>query len=126
MFVPGLAIFTLASLAAALAPDTGALIAARAIQGIGAADRHAADADAARRDLRAERRGLALGVWSGISGTAVALGPLVGGGVIALLDWHWIFGINVPIGALLVPGRRAAARREPRPQRARSTCPGWR
>jgi EmrB/QacA subfamily drug resistance transporter len=54
------------------------------------------------------QRGVALGVWSGISGIAVALGPLVGGAVVQLSSWHWIFWINVPIGAVLVP--LAAAR----------------
>ena len=50
-----------------------------------------------------ERRGIAIGVWSGISGIAVALGPLVGGAVVQSLSWHWIFWINVPIGIVLAP-----------------------
>ena len=50
-----------------------------------------------------ERRGVAIGIWSGISGIAVALGPLVGGAVVQLSSWHWIFWINVPIGLVLVP-----------------------
>ena len=80
-------------------------------------DRHAAHADAARRGLPARARGIALGVWSGISGVAVALGPLVGGAVDQSSPWHWIFWINVPIGLAARPARRAPARREPRPQR---------
>jgi EmrB/QacA subfamily drug resistance transporter len=51
----------------------------------------------------AERRGLALGIWGGISGLAVAMGPLVGGAIITGISWHWIFWLNVPIGVLLVP-----------------------
>ncbi len=103
VFLAGLVIFTAASALAGLAPDTGTLIAARAIQGIGAAVVTPLTLTLLAETFAAERRGLALGVWSGISGTAVALGPLVGGAVIAALDWHWIFGINVPIGLVLIP-----------------------
>ena len=103
VFLAGLATFTAASAAAGLAPDTGMLIAARAIQGVGAAVVTPLTLTLLAETFAPERRGLALGVWSGISGTAVALGPLVGGAVIAALDWHWIFGINVPIGLVLIP-----------------------
>ena len=103
MFVLGLSIFTTASAIAGLAPNTGILIAARAVQGIGAAIVTPLTLTLLAETFPPERRGLALGIWSGISGTAVALGPLVGGAVIAGLNWHWIFGINVPIGAALVP-----------------------
>ena len=103
VFLAGLVIFTAASALAGLAPDTGTLIAARAIQGIGAAVVTPLTLTLLAETFAPERRGLALGVWSGISGTAVALGPLVGGAVIAALDWHWIFGINVPIGLVLIP-----------------------
>src|SRR6202043_3820057 len=60
-------------------------------------------------------RGIALGVWSGISGTAVAIGPLVGGAVVQGISWHWIFWLNVPIGLVLVPValRRLAESRGP-------------
>src|SRR5579862_6582596 len=115
VFLSGLVIFTAASALAGLAPDTGTLIAARAIQGVGAAIVTPLTLTLLAETFAPARRGLALGVWSGISGTAVALGPLVGGGVIAALDWHWIFGLNVPIGALLVPiaARRLAESRGP-------------
>ena len=103
VFLAGLVIFTAASTLAGLAPNTGTLIAARAIQGVGAAVVTPLTLTLLAETFSAERRGLALGVWSGISGTAVALGPLVGGAVIAVLDWHWIFGINVPIGLVLIP-----------------------
>ena len=55
----------------------------------------------------AERRGLALGAWSGISGLGIALGPLVGGAVVEGISWHWIFWLNVPIGLALLPLARA-------------------
>ena len=102
-FVAGLAIFTGASAAAAFAPDTGLLIAARALQGGGAAIATPLSLTLLAEAFPAERRGAAIGVWSAISGTAVALGPLVGGAMITTLDWHWIFLINVPIGLALLP-----------------------
>ncbi len=103
MFATGIALFTASSAAAALAPTIGLLIAARAVQGVGAAIATPLTLTLLADAFPPERRGLALGVWSGISGIAVALGPLVGGAVIQLADWHWIFWINVPIGVVLVP-----------------------
>ncbi|HVI35234.1 MAG TPA: MFS transporter, partial [Gaiellales bacterium] len=55
----------------------------------------------------AEKRGLALGIWSGVSGLGVALGPVVGGAVVDGFSWHWIFWLNVPVGIALVPAARA-------------------
>ena len=103
MFIVGLAIFTAASAAAALAPDTGLLIAARAIQGSGAAIATPLTLTLLAEAFPVERRGVALGVWSAIGGVAVAMGPLVGGAVITVLNWHWIFWINVPVGLVLLP-----------------------
>jgi EmrB/QacA subfamily drug resistance transporter len=103
MFIIGIALFTASSAAAALAPSTAMLIAARASQGIGAAIVTPLTLTLLAEAFPPERRGVALGVWSGISGTAVALGPLVGGAVIQLASWHWIFWINVPIGIALIP-----------------------
>jgi EmrB/QacA subfamily drug resistance transporter len=103
MFVAGISLFTLSSAAAALAPSTGLLIAARASQGVGAAIVTPLTLTLLADAFPPERRGIALGVWSGISGTAVALGPLVGGAVIQAANWHWIFWINVPIGLVLIP-----------------------
>src|SRR5215204_6559495 len=103
MFIIGLGIFTLASAAAALAPTTGALIAARAIQGLGAGVVAPLSLTLLSAATPEHRRGLALGIWSGISGLAVALGPLVGGAVIEGISWQWIFWLNVPIGLVLMP-----------------------
>jgi EmrB/QacA subfamily drug resistance transporter len=103
MFVLGLALFTVASAAAALAPTTAALIAARAIQGVGAAVVTPLTLTLLADAFPAERRGLAIGAWSGISGLAVALGPLVGGAVVDGISWQWIFWLNVPIGIALIP-----------------------
>jgi EmrB/QacA subfamily drug resistance transporter len=103
MFIAAVALFTSSSAAAALAPTIGLLIAARAFQGIGAALATPLTLTLLADAFPPDRRGIALGVWSGISGVAVALGPLVGGAVVQLSSWHWIFWINVPIGAVLVP-----------------------
>jgi EmrB/QacA subfamily drug resistance transporter len=103
MFVLGLGLFTGASALAALAPTAGMLIAARALQGAGGAIVTPLTLTLLSEATPPGRRGLALGAWSGISGLAVALGPLVGGAVVQTFSWHWIFWLNVPIGALLLP-----------------------
>ena len=108
VFIAGVALFTASSAAAALAPSIGLLIAARAAQGVGAAIATPLTLTLLAEAFPPDQRGVALGIWSGISGIAVALGPLVGGAVIELSSWHWIFWINVPIGIALVP--LAAAR----------------
>src|SRR5204863_8899266 len=87
MFAVGLGIFTLASAAAALAPSIGALDAARAVQGVGGAIVMPLTLTILSSAVRPERRGLALGAWGGISGLAVALGPLVGGAVVSGISW---------------------------------------
>jgi EmrB/QacA subfamily drug resistance transporter len=103
MFTIGISIFTLASAAAALAPSIGALDAARAIQGLGGAIVMPLTLTILSAAVPAERRGMALGAWGGISGLAVALGPLVGGAVVSGISWHWIFWLNVPFGLVLAP-----------------------
>jgi EmrB/QacA subfamily drug resistance transporter len=108
VFIAGLTIFTVASAAAALAPSTGALIAARAVQGLGAGIVAPLSLTILSSAVPAERRGLALGIWSGVSGLGIAIGPLVGGAVIEGISWQWIFWLNVPVGIALAP---LAARR---------------
>jgi EmrB/QacA subfamily drug resistance transporter len=103
MFVVGLAIFTVSSAAAALAPTAGALIAARAAQGVGGAIITPLTLTILSAGVPANRRGAFIGAWSGIAGLAVALGPVVGGAVVSGISWHWIFWLNVPIGILLIP-----------------------
>src|ERR1700753_1509443 len=103
MFVTGISLFTAASAGAALAPSADLLIAARAIQGIGAAIVTPLTLTLIANAFPPEKRGIALGVWSGISGVAVAIGPLVGGAVIELASWHWIFWINGRIGVVPAP-----------------------
>ena len=103
IFAAGIGLFTLASAAAALAPSMDALIAARAIQGIGGALVMPLTLTILSDAFPAERRGVALGIWGAIGGVAVASGPLVGGAVIEGISWQWIFWLNVPVGLLLAP-----------------------
>ena len=103
MFLTGLAIFTLGSAFAALAPSIGALIAARAMQGVGGAIVTPLTLTILSAAVPPARRGMALGIWGGVSGLAVALGPVVGGAIVDGLSWQWIFWLNVPIGLALLP-----------------------
>ena len=103
VFATGLAVFTLGSIAAALAPTVDALNVARAVQGLGGALVMPLTLTLLSAAVPAEKRGLALGAWGGIGGLAIALGPLVGGAVVEGVSWQWIFWLNVPIGLVLVP-----------------------
>ena len=103
MFTIGVAVFTAGSALAALSPNGDVLVLARAVQGLGAAIVTPLTLTILSSAVPAERRGLALGLWGGISGLAIAIGPLVGGAIVDGLDWHWIFWLNVPVGILLVP-----------------------
>jgi EmrB/QacA subfamily drug resistance transporter len=102
-FAAGIALFTAASTAAALSPSVEALIAARAVQGAGAAAVMPLSLTLISEAFPLEKRGMAIGLWGGIAGLAVAAGPVLGGAVIDGIDWRWIFWINVPIGLALVP-----------------------
>ncbi len=103
VFAAGIAIFTLGSIAAALAPSVDTLNMARAFQGLGGAIVMPLTLTILSNAVPAAKRGLALGAWGGISGLAVAFGPLVGGAIVQGIAWQWIFWLNVPIGALLIP-----------------------
>ena len=98
--------FTVASAACALAPDVGLLITARAVQGLGAAVITPLSLTILTSAFPAERRGAIIGIWGGISGLGVAVGPLVGGAVTQGLSWHWVFWLNVPVGVAAVAGAR--------------------
>jgi EmrB/QacA subfamily drug resistance transporter len=103
LFAAGLALFTVASAACALAPDVGWLIAARAVQGIGAALVMPLGLALVSAAFPPERRGAALGILAGITGLAVGAGPVVGGAIADGLAWQWIFWVNVPIGVATIP-----------------------
>jgi EmrB/QacA subfamily drug resistance transporter len=104
LFLTGLALFTLASAACAVAPTLGVLVAFRALQGLGGAILAPVGLTLVTEAFPAARRGAAVGVWGGISGLGVAAGPLVGGAVTQGLDWHWVFWVNVPVGVLALAG----------------------
>ena len=103
MFAAGLGLFALASAACALAPTIGWLVAARAVQGVGAALIMTLAFALVSAAFPPERRGWALGIFFSVTGLAVASGPLVGGAVVEGIAWQWIFWLNVPIGLALVP-----------------------
>jgi EmrB/QacA subfamily drug resistance transporter len=102
IFVVGLAIFTLSSLACGLAPSAGFLIGARAVQGVGAALMNPATLSIITATFPPRQRGTAIGIWAGVSALALAIGPLAGGLISEKLNWNWIFFVNVPVGALAI------------------------
>jgi EmrB/QacA subfamily drug resistance transporter len=103
LYATGLALFTVASAACAIAPSIGVLIAARALQGAGAAAVMTLGLALVSWVFPPERRSTVLGILGGLSGLAVASGPLVGGAVVDGIGWEWIFWLNVPIGLLALP-----------------------
>jgi len=100
IFVVGLAIFTLSSLACGFAPSSGFLIGARAFQGIGAALMNPATLSIITATFPPKQRGQAIGIWAGVSAMALAIGPLAGGLIVDNINWNWIFFVNVPVGVL--------------------------
>jgi EmrB/QacA subfamily drug resistance transporter len=118
MFTIGVGVFTAASALSALSPSVGALIAARALQGAGAAIVMPLTLTLISEAFPTEKRGVAIGLWGGIQGLAVAAGPVVGGAISGGINWHWIFWLNVPIGLALMPlaARRLTESFGPRPQ----------
>jgi EmrB/QacA subfamily drug resistance transporter len=102
-YAVGLAVFAASSAAAALAPDVGTLIAARAVQGAGAALIMPLGLALLSAAFPPAKRGAAIGMFSAITGLAVASGPLIGGAVVEGISWEWIFWLNVPIGLLAIP-----------------------
>jgi EmrB/QacA subfamily drug resistance transporter len=103
LYAVGLVGFAVASVASALSPNVGWLIASRAVQGVAAAFMMSLGLALLSAAFPAERRGTAIGLFSAVTGLAVASGPLVGGAVVNGLDWTWIFWLNVPIGLLAAP-----------------------
>ena len=102
IFVIGLVIFTLSSLACGLSSGATELIAARAVQGIGAALMMPATLSIISATFNVRERGTAIGIWAGVSAMALAIGPLLGGIITEHISWNWIFYVNVPIGVLAV------------------------
>ncbi|MFI1681137.1 DHA2 family efflux MFS transporter permease subunit [Streptomyces sp. NPDC020607] len=103
LFAVGLTVFTAASAAAALAPGLDALIAARAVQGVGAAIMMPLTLTLLTAAVPQAKRGMAYGIWGAVNGLAVASGPLIGGSLTEHVSWQWIFWLNVPLGLALLP-----------------------
>src|SRR3954453_23649499 len=102
MFLAGIVVFTRAAAAAGVATESWQLTAARAIQGLGGAAVAPLALTLLAQAVPDNMRTLAVGVWGGITGLGVAVGPVVGGAVVEGLDWHWIFWLNVPVGVVAV------------------------
>ncbi|MER7840252.1 MFS transporter [Streptomyces sp. NPDC096040] len=103
LFLAGITVFTAASAAAAMAPGIDSLIAARAVQGVGAAVMMPLTLTLLTAAVPEARRGMAYGIWGAVNGLAVASGPLIGGSLTEHVSWHWIFWLNVPLGLALLP-----------------------
>ncbi|WP_075028156.1 MFS transporter [Streptomyces mirabilis] len=117
LFLAGVALFTLASLACGLAQNPAQLIAFRAVQGLGAALLMPQTLSIIAEVFPADRRGAAMGIWGVVAGVSGALGPIIGGALITHLDWRWIFFVNLPLGvvvlglaAAVIPGSRRTVR----------------
>jgi len=102
MFTSGIAVFTAASAACGLAPSPGWLIAFRAVQGLGAAMLMPQTLTIITNTFPAERRGAAFGVWGAVAGVATIAGPTLGGLLVTVFDWRWIFYVNLPIGVFVL------------------------
>jgi EmrB/QacA subfamily drug resistance transporter len=117
VFVIGTVWFALASLACGLAPDTGFLIAARALQGAGAALLTPGSLSILQASFASDDRSRAIGAWSGLGGVATAIGPFLGGWLISAVSWRLIFFINLPVAVavILISARHVPESRAPGP-----------
>ena len=104
LFVAGVLVFVAGSVLSGAAPSIGALIGARALQGLGAAMTSPSTLSIISGTFTGRMRGIAFGVWGAIAGAAAALGPLLGGWLTTAASWRWAFYINLPIGAVAVAG----------------------
>ena len=102
VFVVGVLWFAVASLACGLALNVEMLIGARAVQGIGAALLTPGSLAILQASFRSTDRARAIGAWSGLGGVATAIGPLLGGWLVDVASWRWVFLINLPVAALVV------------------------
>jgi EmrB/QacA subfamily drug resistance transporter len=100
IFMIGLAVFTVSSLVCGLSSSAPELIGARAVQGVGSALMMPATLSIITATFAAAERGMAIGIWAGVSAMALAIGPLLGGVITEHISWNWIFFVNVPIGIL--------------------------
>jgi EmrB/QacA subfamily drug resistance transporter len=118
VFVVGIGLFTVASAASALSSSAGMLIAARVAQGAAAAAIMPLSLTLVAAAVKPTHRPIAIGIWGGVGGLGVALGPLIGGAIVEGLDWQWIFWLNVPIGLVVLPLVLVTLRESHGPDRA--------
>ncbi len=102
VYLVGLVAFAVSSLACGLAPDAGLLVAARAVQGIGAAAMFATTFALLNAGYSGKDRGVAYGIWGAVGGAAAAVGPIIGGLLTQGLSWQWIFYVNLPVSVVAV------------------------
>ena len=119
LYLIGLVLFAAASLACGLAPNVGLLIAARGVQGVGAAAMFATTMALISNTYSGRDRGLAFGIWGAVNGAASAVGPIIGGLLTANFGWRWIFLVNLPVSvvAVALTLRVVTESRDPRPRR---------
>jgi EmrB/QacA subfamily drug resistance transporter len=121
LFLIGLVWFTAASVLCALATSTGVLVAARVVQGIGGALLTPGSLAILQATIHPDDRGRAIGAWSALGGVAAAVGPLVGGWLVAAASWRWVFVLNIPLGIFVA----IMARRHVPESRDPSARPGF-
>jgi EmrB/QacA subfamily drug resistance transporter len=102
LFLAGIAVFTLASLACGLSQNAAELITFRAIQGVGAALLLPQTMSIIMETFPPKTRGIALGIWGAVAGLSGAVGPTVGGVLVTDADWRWVFFVNIPLGILVL------------------------
>lgn len=124
VYLAGLGVFAAASLACALAPSAGVLVAARVVQGLGGAAMFATTVALISSGYHGRDRGVAFGVWGAVNGAAAAVGPLLGGVLLEHLDWRAIFWVNLPVSVVAVVVTVAAVRESRDPAGARLDLPG--
>ena len=124
MFLTGLAIFTVASFLCGISSSPGQLIAFRALQGVGAALLMPGTLSIITVTFPPHERAKAIGLWAGVSGIALALGPTVGGYMVEHLGWESVFFLNVPIGIVAFFVAMRTVRESRSERRASSTSPG--
>ena len=126
LFVAGMALFTLSSLACGLAPSIELLVAFRVVQGLGGAAMMPSTLSIVAAVFPADKRGAAMGIWGGVSGLATAIGPSLGGLVVDAASWRWIFLINRRSASCPLRWRCASCRNPgTRRPSAPWTCPAW-
>jgi EmrB/QacA subfamily drug resistance transporter len=124
MYVAGLVVFAVSSLASGLAVNSAMLIAARGVQGAGGAAMFATTIALLNSSYQGRDRGTAFGVWGAVSGAAAAAGPILGGLLTESLSWRWIFFVNLPISAVAIVMSLRAFGPDPRPRAARLDVAG--